>query len=215
MTIAFPRAVPDGIRFAIGTTFDLMPVEATNRAGESVQSMELGDPYWMARFMTVPLLASQRAVLQAWRATLRGGKTFYAYDPFRAFPLAYGEAVLALTRAGGGLFDGTAKITTNNLTTIALATLASGQIISVGDMIELPRANSQIGLHQATEAATASGGGVATVAIDPPAFADTIINATSVRMVRARCTMAIVPDTFSAPGGNAQAASFQAVQTLA
>lgn len=213
MAIAYPRELPN-VRWLEQPVFDLLPVESTNRAGGSEQNMELGSPYWTARYMTVPLTWPERAAVIAWKDTLRGGRTFYASDPFRWWPAAYGRAALGLVRHAGGAFDGSAKLLANNIVSVQISTLATNQKIRTGDMIELPRPDGRISLHQAVEDVTAAAG-VATVTIEPPAFADAVINSVNVRMIKARCIMVVRSGTFSAPAGaGRRSASFEAVQTL-
>lgn len=213
---SFPRDLPD-LNWLEQPSFDLMPVEAVNRAGGSVQTMELADPYWSAKFVTEPLNWAARAKLSAWKDSLRGGKRFYGFDPFRQWPAFYKGAVLALTRAAGGAFDGTAKVTANGTTTVTLATLPANYHASEGDMIELPRAAGLISLHQVIDAGgvVGNGSGVATLAIEPPAPADVTINATTVRLVKARALMVIVPGSYAAAAGlGRRSGSFDAVSVF-
>jgi hypothetical protein len=212
----FPRALP-AVNWLEQPSFDLMPVEGVNRAGGSVQTMELADPFWSAKFVTEPLNWANRALLSAWKDSLRGGKRFFGFDPFRQWPAFYKAAVLSLTRAGGGAFDGTAKVTANGTTTVALATLPASYHVSEGDMVELPRDGGLISLHQVIDVGgvVASGGGATTVVIDPPAPADVTINATTVRLVKPRALMVIVPGSYSAPAGvGRRSVSFDAVSVL-
>lgn len=215
MAITYPRDLPANVRFMEQPSFDLIPVEAANRAGGSEQRMELGPPYWQAKYITEPLDWRGRAELHAWKDSMRGGKTFYGSDPFRWWPAAYGSGVLQLTRHAGGAFDGTAKVLTAAGPAVGLSTLPSTYRASAGDMIELPRAAQQISLHTILESVTAAAGAV-TVSIDPPAFADTVINSVAVRLVKARAIMVIRAGTFDASAGvGKRSASFEAVQTLA
>lgn len=218
MAINFPRVLPP-VRWLEQPTFDLIPVEAVNRAGGSEQFMELGSPYWSGRFVTEPLEwqgDGGRAALHAWKDSLRGGKTFYGSDPFRRYPAAYpnAAAIAAMLRHAGGAFDGTARLLVNSGTTVQLGTLPTTYRISIGDMIELPRPGGKITLHQALEAVTAAAG-VATITIDPPALADSVINSDAVRLVKARVIMVLKSGSFSAPAGvGKKSASFEGVETL-
>jgi hypothetical protein len=212
----FPRDLPAGIRFLEQPTFDLQDSVAINKAGGSIQAMELSSPVWVARYVTEPLAWRERKRARAWFNSFGGGlRTFYGYDPFAKWPSTYGPGVLALIRSGGGAFDGTAKVTANNVTKATIATLPNGYQFAEGDMIELPRDGGLISLHEVIEAIAANGAGIATdVLINPPAPADVTINSTAVRLVGARCLMVPKAGTFNAPGGLGQfSASFEAVQT--
>lgn len=213
--ITFPRDMPP-CRISELSSFDLQHGVAINQANGSVQAMELSPPIWHAHFTTEPLDKKQRAAVQAWWATLRGGvNTFFGWDCFRAYPAAYGAAVIGMPRAGGGTFDGTCTITANGTTTVSLSGLPASFHFTDGDMIELPRASGRISLHQVTEAMTGALGGTATVSIEPGALADTSIGSTAVRIVKARCIMVPRPGTLDIPAGlGKRAASFEAVQTI-
>jgi hypothetical protein len=214
--ITFPRDMPP-CRISALSTFDLQHGVAISQAGGSVQAMELAPAIWKASFTTEPLSAKQRAQVQAWWATLKGGVgTFFAWDCFRAWPQAYGNSCIGMPRAGGGTFDGLCQITANNTTTVNLATLPAGFIFTDGDMLELVRqGTNKISLHNITEDAVASGAGTVTVSIEPPALSDTAVPNSFVRLVKARCVMVPKPGSFSAPAGLGRgAAQFEAVQTL-
>lgn len=212
----FPRTLPTGIRFLEQPAFDLQHSVAINKAGGSIQAMETGSPVWVARYVTEPLAWRDRKRVRAWFNSFGGGlRTFYAYDPFAKWPSAYGPGVLNLVRAGGGALDGTAKVTANNITKVTIATLSNAYQFAEGDMIELPRDDGMISLHEVIEAIAANAGGIATdVLINPPAPADVTINSTAVRLVGARCLMVPRPGSLNAPAGlGERSASFEAVQT--
>lgn len=216
--ITFPRAMPP-CRIAELSKFDLMHGVAVNTIGSgSVQAMELSAALWNANFTTEPLSPAQRAAVQAWWATLRGGiGTFYARDCFRMWPAAYHSKTkaLALNRAGGGAFDGTCTVSSNGVTTVSLANLPAAYQFTEGDLVELPRASGRISLHQVTESVSANGAGVAVVSIEPPALNDTSVGSTAARLYQARCIMVPKPGTLDIPVGlGKRAATFEAVQTL-
>lgn len=215
MALTFPRDLFSGVRWMEQSVFDLMPVESVNRAGGSEQFMELGSPYWQGRFMSEPVDWQIRARAHAWKDSMRGGKTFFGSDPFRWYPGAYGKSALTLLRHAGGAFDGTAHLDSIAGVTATISTLATAYRFSDGDMVEIPRASNQLGLHQVLEPVTAAAG-VATVTLDPPPFADSVIGSAAVRVVKARCVMVIRSGSFQAPAGvGERSIVFEAVQTLA
>lgn len=215
--ITFPRDLPD-VRMLEVPAFELSYASAINRTGAGeLEIMETGDPVWHASFTTEPVAWRKRMELSAWAASLRGGlRTFLAYDPFRCWPAFYGPAVLALTRAGGGAFDGSAKLTAIGANTITIATLPAGYQVSLGDMVSLVRPNAQRSLHQFVEAATADGSGIVTGTVEPAVPDDATINSTALKLVKAPCVMVLQPDSFKAPAGLGKlSATFEAVQTTA
>ena len=132
------------VRISELSSFDLQHGVAINMAGGSVQAMELAAPLWIANFTTAKLNSKQRAQVQAWWATLRGGvRTFYGWDCFRAYPAFYGSAVIGMPRAAGGSFTGTCTVTANGITTVSLSGLPANYHATDGDMIELPRASGK------------------------------------------------------------------------
>lgn len=213
--ITFPRDMPP-VRIAEVTRFDLQHLVAINQAGGSVQALELGTPIWIAAYVTELLDTKQRAAVQAWWATLKGGVgTFYGWDCFRAYPAAYGAAVIGKPRAAGGTFDGTCTITANGTTTVSLSGLPANYQATDGDMLELPRTGGKISLHQITEATVGAAGGTITVPIEPPALNDTSSPSSVARLVKARCIMVVKPGTLQIPvGAGKRPASFEAVQTI-
>lgn len=218
MAISYPRPFPAGAYFGSGTAFRLLDlsVQKTLQAG-AVQSIDLGPSLWTATFQTVELQMRQRQVWQAWELTLRGGRTFLAYDPEKQFPSAYSTGVLSLTRAGGGTFDGTAILASVTATSVSVTGLPAGYIAKVGDMLSFPW-NNVHALHQIMEDATANGAGAATFRVWPrvqttPAPA----GGAAVRMVQPWCVMKIKPGTFSAPASTSNSptpVSFEGVQDI-
>lgn len=200
MAITYPLTFPDGPGFAEGE-FTLSVVEAVNTLPSgAVQAMEIGEPLWTARFAAPPCDARQRARWQAWKAALRGSiGTFLAFDPEKAFPLAYGEAVLGLTRAGGGAFDGTASLTAWTASTLTLSTLPATYQAAAGDMVSFPWKGGKA-LHMVVGDTAASAGGVLTVTVMPPVRLSPAPAAGAVvDLVRPSCLMRIRPGSFSAP----------------
>src|SRR5262245_55720332 len=112
MAITYPRDFPVGYDCFVSGHFSLVARDAINETrGGAILSMEFGDAHWEASFETRAFPRTDRAVWQAWWATLRSHFSFLGYDPEKRFPLNYGKAVLNLLRAGGGAFDGTAIVT--------------------------------------------------------------------------------------------------------
>lgn len=218
MTITFPRDFPfSGRIFAGGSDLTLQRGTVINQVGAGIQTLEIADPLWVGTFITVPIIASQRAAWQAWALSLRDGQNlFSAYHPLRQFPLAYGSGALALTRAGGGTWDGTATLAAVTTNTIGVTNLPANYAATVGDMISIPMASAQRSLHMIIEAATGDGAGALTVTVEPFIRSGAQIAATTVQLVRARCLMVLKPATFQAPEqASSGSVQFQGIQSLA
>ncbi|MFG1205560.1 hypothetical protein [Xanthobacter flavus] len=218
MAISYPRPFPSGMWFASGTEFKLgdKSVQNTLESG-AIQTMEIAPSLWSAKFVTPGLLMHDRQVWQAWELTLRGGRTFLAYDPEKVYPKAYRAGVLALTRAGGGAFDGTATLASVAATSVSVTGLPAGYMAKVGDMLSFPW-NNVHALHQIVEDATANGAGAATFRVWPPVQTSPApAGGSTVRLVQPWCVMKIKPGTFTAPASSTNGTapvSFEGVQDI-
>lgn len=215
MSIIYPRALPDGAGF-ISVDFKLgeAAVQNTLESG-AIQTMEMGEALWSASFQTFEMTMADRQRWQAWALTLRLGKTFYAFDPEKVWPAAYGASVLDLMRAGGGAFDGTATLAAVAPKAVDLTGLPAAYHAKDGDMLSFPW-NNTLALHQVVEDATADGTGAVTLLVEPPLRLDPLPDLPSVvTLVRPSCIMKLKPTSFSAPAGfEPQAVSFEAVQDI-
>ncbi|MFG1184364.1 hypothetical protein [Xanthobacter aminoxidans] len=215
MTISYPRSFPAGAGF-ITVDFKLgdLSVQNTLENG-AIQVMEMGEALWSATFTTFEMTMADRQRWQAWALTLRLGKPFYAYDPEKVYPTAYGASVLNLTRAGGGAYDGTATLAAVTAKTVQLTGLPNGYKASAGDMLSFPW-NGGTALHMVVEDATASGSGGVTLTVAPPVRLSPLPSISStVQLVQPVCVMKLKPGTFSAPAGfQPQSVTFEAVQDI-
>jgi hypothetical protein len=116
--------------------------------------------------------------LRAWKAGLRGGqKTFLCPYAIQPYPMAYADqaAVEALTRSGGGAFDGTATIVSflvpNELrfTSASTLRLPAAFVLKAGDVVSVVKAGARpkYSLHFVVENATSNGSGAVTVVVEP------------------------------------------------
>ncbi len=214
MAITFPLPFPAGAGFLEGE-FTLGEVQAVNtlRSG-AVQAMELGDSLWSGRFVTSLCDARQRGRWQAWKGALNGSiGTFLAYDPDKQYPLAYGAGVLALTRFGGGAFDGNATLAAWTATTLQITGLPAAYQAADGDMVSFPW-NGGKALHMIVGDTAASAGGVLDVTVVPPVrISPAPSGGAAVALVKPSCIMRLRPGSFSAPTSRARrSVSFEGVQ---
>lgn len=219
MAITYPRDFPTGLDCFVAGSFHLAPRDAVNETrGGAILSAEIGDAHWEAVYETQPFRRPERAIWQAWWATLRSHWSFLGYDPEKRFPLNYGKGVFNLSRAGGGAFDGTALVSSATATTISLTTLPAAFVMLVGDHVSLALSDGRRGLHQVVEQATSSAGGAVTVTVEPRVRTSVVVNGSTVAsLVKPKAEMFIRPGTFAAPHNAHERlpVSFEAVQRLA
>lgn len=194
--------------------FTLYRQTATARMeGGGYSVAEIGDPFWKAKLTTIPL---EHENMSAWRAWASGGiKPFYCHDPSRAYPIAYGKAVLNMTKAGGGAFNGEAELASWTATTLTLSGLPASYEVRAGDLMSFSWGNYPA-LHMATAAVTASESGVVTVTVEPAVRLEPApVAGAVVSLVKARCAMMLAPDSFSATvSAEPSPVSFEAVQVI-
>lgn len=213
--ITFPRSFPTDD--FTDCEFKLVRGDVINRTYRGqVQTMELADPYWTIKATTNFLDKVKRAQWQAWANSLKGSiKTFYAYDPEKTYPLAYGRAVLSLLRHGGGAFDGSATLTGSTFDTLSLSNLPDNYQFVEGDHISIAITGAKLSLHEVIEAVTGDASGVATVTVEPPIVGAPTL-AAGAQLIKASCEMVMTPNTFSAPaaGSGLTQITFEGTQPL-
>lgn len=143
-------------------------------------AVDFGQPAWTATLKTIPLTLAQAQAWKAFKASLRGQARFFlGWDPTREYPGAYMPAGWgALTRAGGGSFDGTCGVTAiatsgldsvgRDVITLGSPALPVGFSLVAGDMIGFVQSGKYT-LHRVLDAApvAANGSGVSTIWIEP------------------------------------------------
>lgn len=171
MAITYPLAMPSfALKAVDGTAMPLIAGTTSGMTrGGAVQSVQNSEPYFDLTWVTRALTRPEKSELEGWWDSMRGGVgDFLAYHPFRQWPSNYSTeaAVLALTRGGGGSFNGTFEVTaigTDGVTIKSDSTSTSRAAVSLvltrGDMIGLAQAG-KYSLHRIINAATASGAGV-------------------------------------------------------
>lgn len=171
MAISYPLAMPTCATKAVDGTE--MPLRAGTSSGMTrggaVQSVQHSEPYFELTQVTRPLTRAEKAELEGWWDSMRGGVgDFLAYHPFRQWPSGYAtEAdVLALTRAGGGAFDGTFEVTALGSDGVSIQSGSSATtrcppslVITRGDMIGLSD-TGVYSLHRVIKSVTATASGV-------------------------------------------------------
>lgn len=187
MPVTWPRALPGYLK-ALSCDMRLEEVTTTGMTrGGGVISTELAPAWWRLEIETQPLTRAQKADLQAWWNTLRGGlKTFLAYDHFSQWPSAYASeaAVLALPRAASlGAFNGTFEITAftsvYEMRTVnpAALRLPANFTLTAGDYIGLVQ-SGRYSLHRIVETVTSNASGNMAGGAGPALFVEPAVNTT-------------------------------------
>lgn len=188
----FQTAATDGRGFGVTAGAPLWILKATIRDGDEDETDE-----WFA-------------FLDALRGLQR---PFLAHDLTRPYPRAYPNGFAGLNRAGGGAFDGSAASWSVNADRdqITLTGQPSGLLLKRRDGLMLRWATAgepRRSLHRLSAPATASAGGVITLAVEPPvptlvpgsAVADLAKPQAVFRQVIAESGMGELDALHSAPG---------------
>lgn len=186
---------------------DYSAPEASGRQG----GVQAGWPLWMARYELDRSDPDSADLWQAFFDRLRGRiRRFYAIDPKRRLPRLYRFGFAGLNRpggAGGGPFDGTATswnqvIDSDGNARIRLQGMPSGLVISVGDIVGLRWDAAGFGagnmmrrtMARAVLPATAGGGGLAEVMIEPPINTALVPAGAIAHLNDPACVMQLVPE---------------------
>jgi hypothetical protein len=198
MALSFPRSMPSaGVS---DETFEILRVDHLSpEASGLLGSISAGFPLWMGEW-ALPTTGQDRAdEWRAWISAQRGSsRLFYGCETARPVPLAYQNSnMLALSRAGGGAFDGTATSWSVNGTRDVLTVngLPAGFIFTWGDYAGFKWTTSsqpRRTLGRAVEGAIANGSGVAVLTIEPP-LPGFVPGGAVLNFDRPDCLMKLVP----------------------
>jgi hypothetical protein len=215
MAITYPRDLPTQLLRPPRFELDYTPLGDTSRtAGGEVNFQEkIGGTLWALALTTKPLGERDYSAVHAWYQSFRGGAySFKAYDVRRCWPLAYGPAVLALTRFGGGAFDGTCSVTAAGGSAVSLSSLPANYQITTGDYLSFPWRGRQQ-LVKFLQSVNANGAGVVSgVEIGPWLLAGGAVPATAT-LVRAWLLMRPINGSWKGGRSSLDAVSFEAVES--
>lgn len=184
MTIADPQDFPFSDDMFVEWRFKLQRGDAINRnkVGQ-IQVTEIADPVWTMKATTRPLRASGRARWEAWALSQRGGlKRFYAYNPIRSYPQAYGKAGMTALS-----FNGSCAISGASGHGGTLGSLPSGFKITAGDHVSVAMTSGIRSLHEIVENVTAAGTSAA-INVEP-AFRSGVSG--SAELIKPKCVMVL------------------------
>lgn len=160
MPIELPKMGFTSTRFDPIVTKDVSYMEG--RRSEAMVSMT---PYWVASYSTPTPHLSHMGVADAFMMDIEAGETFRAFDTTRPRPLEYLKGPLAGTRAGGGVFNGTATITARTTTTLTVSGLPATFQFRAGDYVEVRKSATLVSLHRIRADAQANSSGIVTLSI--------------------------------------------------
>ena len=220
MAITYPLTLPS-VFLPSEVSFDI-DWQSTSQftRGGGRQMAQIADPFWRLSVQTARLQRFEMEELRAWVDLLRGGqKTFLAHDPSRPLPRNYPSGVSALTRAGGGAFDGTATVTA--ITNGRSLTFGSGGalrlpasfVFKAADYLSLVKTGTTTiySLHRVMEAQTADATGVVTLSVEPPVKSTIYAAPVTANLVQPLAEFVIEPGSFQGvTAWDARPASFQA-----
>jgi hypothetical protein len=187
----------------------LVSRQETSRQGSGrTIGKDFGSALWLAGYVTKPLPNDDASAFEAVLDSLDGViQTFEAADLRRVMPRLY--------PTGTGANNGTLLSVNANNKSLALAGLAAGQVVSVGDYLSFTYGSARA-LHRAVEGVTANGSGTtAQFEVRPyirPGF--TLTNAVTLKTPSG--IFCLVPGSVSSkPSGALHSiVSFQAMQYI-
>ncbi len=223
MAISFPRNMPADL-LTTGLEFLPEPMHeiAPQRSGRQI-ALDLGPTLWRAKYSADTLDIDAFDELRAWYSTLLSTGQFYGYDRARPMPRLYENGFDGLM-VGLSAFTGSCILEAVNESTnvdVVLSGLPVGFQLSVGDYFCFDYSTDSRALHRCVAAATADGGGEASVEVrphirpgweplDPYASCVVSLNKPAARMV-------IMPGSYSEAlrsGARIGSISFEAIQSL-
>jgi hypothetical protein len=191
MAITYPRPLPAFLK-TDKSRLELLRFVAPSRGkGPKVYTKQYAAPVWQFTLQSTNMTFAQSEEMAAWFDSLRGGgKGFLARDYKQPEMLAYPNGVTALTRAGGGAFDATAKLgalAINSLTVGAVGGFLPAALqFKAGDKVGVVTAGAPTRrmIYRVVEDAVASGGGVAVLNVEPAVTLNIFAAGDVVRVVK-------------------------------
>ncbi|MBZ9980395.1 hypothetical protein LB521_04440 [Mesorhizobium sp. BR-1-1-8] len=199
MAISLP-AVPFQISYP-----QLVDSVSVSRAGTRAMAfVEYADAYWQVQMRTVPLSASQRLLVEAFKDASRGGLVTVTYTPkHMCIPRAYwGDAANAALTNTGNLIS----ITGNSL---VINSVTNGLTLAAGDLISLTTGSYNSLFRVQTGAVAVANAMTITVEPTVPSY---ITTGAVVTFKNPLANMRVMPGSFSIPDEFNPVASFTLVE---
>lgn len=195
------------------STFTFVEQVSLSRSagGATVATVEYGDPYLRAKFVTLRMGLAERHGWEAWKDGLRGGlASFLAWDASRPEPLAYPAGVPEIM---AGTWNGLGSATALAAHLITASGAPQDFRMTAGDHIGLVQSD-RYGLFRVGENVAADAGSIA-VQVEPAVPLNMFTAGATVVFHRPKAEFIFLSSTWSNPV-NAEFApiSFEAVQKL-
>jgi hypothetical protein len=181
--------------------------EYSRVGGGQAQAKNLGDPYWVVNFRSMPLDKSAAKHLEG-RLQSLGGMTRTFYADLLSYPRPKGTT--------GAISGVTVKSVHATRRGLALQGLTAGRIIPAGTYLSVTNAGGGYDLHLTAEAATANGSGD-TISVEvAPVVGLNVAAGNAVRLTPPRIELFMEPGTLSVSrrSGLLYDVAFNAVQVI-
>ena len=204
---------------------DFAAPEASGKQG----GVQAGWPLWQGTWEFDALDQLSADLLEAFHARLRGRQRLFLAGAFnRPYPIAHAGGFAGMVRAGGGAFAGDAltwaqAIDADGEATVALTGLPAGLVLSAGDYIgwkwdaagAAAASYGRRSLARIVIGAVASGGGAATVTIEPPVNGLVVPGGAKAHLDKPMAVFRLLPDKTSlAPRGKGKGIGGGAIVAL-
>lgn len=228
-----PLAFPETESGVARVKFDIERVDfASPEASGRQGGVQAGWPLWAARYEIDRSDPVSGDLWHVFLDRLRGRqRLFFAPDPTRLFPKAYGNGFGGMVRAGGGAFDGSALAWSQNIDAdgnalLGLTGLPAGLVLNPRDIIgfKWDASGAAAGSYgrrtmaRVVTAANASGGGGVTVTVEPPIDTRVVPIGAVAHLDRPCCIMRQIPDKTElgaiGSGGSMGGGTIVAIQDL-
>jgi len=159
--------LPDIIGWEEVTFKPIRPRWTERMEGRRTETQIHATSWWVARYVPGYLSWRDMGIMDAFLVSAGDdGEVFLGYDVFRPRPILEDKGKpLSGVRAGGGVFDGKAQISSIiDSRTVRVSGLPAGFRLSRGDYVEF-RNGDQYSLHLIVADVVASSGGIATLSI--------------------------------------------------
>lgn len=173
-------------------TFDSPEQNEISQTGKGEMMVaELAPMLWAGEVRLGPMTNTESASLETLLDVLRpAGRTFYAYDPRRRFPIA--DPTGSILGAANPVIA-----TLPNTREMTISGLPANYVLTAGDYLAFTYNGTRRALHRMVTSATASAGGVTPVFEVTPAIRAGAAVAAAVTLIRPSCKALLMPGSVS------------------
>ncbi len=208
MAVTYPRDVRALEPLLALATLNMVHNTASVQMKTGAFSMDLAPGRWSGSFTTRILRETERRPVEAFVASLSGGKTFLAYDRMKCYPAKHQAGAIS------GAWSDTLVVDQVTTTTIRCAAPNANLRMAAGDFVGL-EASGKYSLHRVLSDAQPSSG-LITLDVAPIVSAALFPAGSVLRLVRPVCQMILDPSKPVEPtsGEYLATVSFSGVQAV-